>query len=201
LRRTGAHVVNRQSHHRRRLQRRLFERIQIARAGQRHVPLVHGRESGNTRRELTPAASGQRCQRHPVEETSHGRFRRIEIAVGVEPENARASLQARHTAKRRRTAVPRQNQGERPGLDRRAHGDGDAARELECRADLGRPRAMRHLDDSNVHVMTRSGQSPLEPGVEQAPRTRAHALAAPAGVIRNGDQLHAHSWSAVSTPG
>src|SRR5687768_9348207 len=72
----------------RRLKRGLLRRVEVAGAEQGDLGLRDGRGQLRSISQQRQAAASQCSERHPTEVAARRRVRRVEVAVGVDPDNA-----------------------------------------------------------------------------------------------------------------
>ncbi len=166
-------------------------RVEIARAQQQHVSLRHGHKAGDRSGDRAPAVAHGDREPHAVDEPGGRGFGRVEVAVGVEPEDAdRIGAEPGERAEAA-VAVARQYEGCAPFAYRLAYPRGQDAVQLEGGADLHRELA-GCLDRGDRYVVPEIGELPGEAAVDEVLRAASHACATVARVVGDLDNLDLH---------
>jgi hypothetical protein len=173
-------------------EQRTFERVDVADTDQADGVLGHRPERRHRRGELGPAPARDRRDRGSIQKPARCRLRRIEIGVRIEPRDSRPITKAGEGT-HRGVAVSGQHDRKSIGVDRVAHRARQHSHQLERCPDLRVPGARWQLGDLGVHGVRVESERVLEAGSEEALGAGAHADAAVAGVVRDGEELDFHA--------
>src|SRR5688500_4788354 len=119
------------------LQQPALAGVEVPAADEQRVDFIGCRKSWNLPRHRAPSPAQRGGERHPVEVTGLGRLGRIQIAMRVEPDDARARADTRERAQACMT-VAREHDRDAAGFPYRPHRARNGGVDLDALLDLVR---------------------------------------------------------------